>query len=96
MWRPVLASYRGISFIRNTPLLGPYSRNIPRVIWCRITGPRGTDASRASTVILDGVVCPETWRGVEGRERGDSAVLRVLATNAGWGKLGRARFDTHL
>ena len=26
-------AYRGISFIRNTPLLGPYSRTIPRVLW---------------------------------------------------------------
>ena len=28
-----LALYRGTSFIRNTPLLGTYSRNIPRVLW---------------------------------------------------------------
>ena len=28
-WR----SYRGISLIRNSSLLGPYSRTIPRVIW---------------------------------------------------------------
>jgi len=27
------ASYRGTSLIRNTPLVGPYSRTIPRVIW---------------------------------------------------------------
>ena len=25
--------YRGTSLIRNTPLLGPYSRTIPRVVW---------------------------------------------------------------
>ena len=25
--------YRGIALIRNTPLLGPYGRTIPRVIW---------------------------------------------------------------
>ena len=25
--------YRGTSLIRNTPLLGPYSRAIPRVLW---------------------------------------------------------------
>ena len=25
--------YRGTSLIRNTPLLGPYSRTIPRVLW---------------------------------------------------------------
>jgi len=25
--------YRGTSLIRNTPLLGPYSRTIPKVIW---------------------------------------------------------------
>ena len=25
--------YRGTSLIRNTPLLGPYSRTIPVVIW---------------------------------------------------------------
>jgi len=25
--------YRGTSLIRDTPLLGPYSRSIPRVIW---------------------------------------------------------------
>ena len=25
--------YRGTSFIRNTPLLGPYSRTMPRVLW---------------------------------------------------------------
>jgi len=25
--------YRGASLIRNTPLIGPYSRTIPRVIW---------------------------------------------------------------
>ena len=28
-----LAVYRGTSLIRNTPLLGPYSRTIPRVLW---------------------------------------------------------------
>ena len=28
-----IARYRGTSLIRNSPLLGPYSRNIPRVIW---------------------------------------------------------------
>ena len=27
------AQYRGTSLIRNTPLLGPYSRTIPRVVW---------------------------------------------------------------
>jgi len=26
-------AYRGTSLIRNTPLLGPYSRTIPRVLW---------------------------------------------------------------
>jgi len=26
-------TYRGTSLIRNTPLLGPYSRTIPRVLW---------------------------------------------------------------
>ena len=26
-------SYRGTSLIRNTPLLGPYSRTVPRVLW---------------------------------------------------------------
>ena len=25
--------YRGTSLIRNTPLLGPYSRNMPRALW---------------------------------------------------------------
>ena len=25
--------YRAAFFIRNTPLLGPYSRTIPRVLW---------------------------------------------------------------
>jgi hypothetical protein len=25
--------YRGTSLIRNTPLLGPYSRTLPRVLW---------------------------------------------------------------
>jgi len=25
--------YRGISLISNTPLLGPYGRTIPRVVW---------------------------------------------------------------
>jgi len=25
--------YRGTSRIRNTPLLGPYSRSIPKVMW---------------------------------------------------------------
>jgi hypothetical protein len=28
-----LPRYRGTSLIRNTPLLGPYSRTLPRVIW---------------------------------------------------------------
>ena len=26
-------SYRGTSLVNNTPLLGPYSRTIPRVLW---------------------------------------------------------------
>ena len=33
--RPIIyvhASYRGTSLIRNTPLLGPYSRTVPRVL----------------------------------------------------------------
>jgi len=30
--------YRGISLIRNTPLLGPYSRTIPRVLWWSFGG----------------------------------------------------------
>ena len=30
---PRRSSIRGSSLIRNTPLLGPYSRTIPRVIW---------------------------------------------------------------
>ena len=25
--------YRGTSLIRNTPLLGPYGRTLPRVLW---------------------------------------------------------------
>ena len=25
--------YRGTSLIRNTPLLGPYSRTMPRALW---------------------------------------------------------------
>ena len=25
--------YRGVSLIRNTPLLGPYSKTVPRVLW---------------------------------------------------------------
>ena len=29
----IVAPYRGISLIRNTCLLGPYSRTIPRVLW---------------------------------------------------------------
>ena len=27
-------AFRGISLRRNTPLLGSYSRTIPRVTWC--------------------------------------------------------------
>jgi len=27
------ATYKGTSLIRNTPLLGPYSRTIPRIVW---------------------------------------------------------------
>ena len=29
-----LTTPRGTSFMRNTPLLGPYSKTIPRVLWC--------------------------------------------------------------
>ena len=29
----LLNEYRGTSLLRNTPLLGPYSRTMPRVIW---------------------------------------------------------------
>ena len=32
-WKLLFLGYRGTSLIRNTPLLGPYSRTIPRVIW---------------------------------------------------------------
>ena len=28
-----VGNYRGASLIRNPPLLGPYSRTIPRVLW---------------------------------------------------------------
>ena len=30
---PHAVTYRGTSLIINTPLLGPYSRTIPRVLW---------------------------------------------------------------
>ena len=28
-----ISAYRGTSLMRNTPLLGPFSRTIPRVLW---------------------------------------------------------------
>ena len=31
--RLLRSMYRGTSLIRNTPLLGPYRRTIPRVLW---------------------------------------------------------------
>ena len=31
-------TYRGTSLMSNTPLLGPYSRTIPRVLWRRKGG----------------------------------------------------------
>jgi hypothetical protein len=33
--------YRGTSLIRNSPLLGPYSRAMPRVLGGALWGPRG-------------------------------------------------------
>jgi len=35
-WR--VGSYRGTSLIRNCLLLGPYSRPMPRVLWCSYGG----------------------------------------------------------
>ena len=31
--RDAIKGYRGTSLIRSTPLLGPYSRTIPEVLW---------------------------------------------------------------
>ena len=36
--RPVGGDYRGTSLIGNIPLVGPYSRTIPRVLWWSLGG----------------------------------------------------------
>ena len=63
--------YRGTSLIRNTPLLGPYSRTIPRVLW----------RSQGGGLFLMSEVPLYTGAGrvVRGAERVLAGVLALLA-----------------
>ena len=64
--------YRGTSLIRNTPLLGPYSGIIPRVLWWSYGGwavsyERGTPVPKVAAAGTDPstfareVVTPAHW-----------------------------------
>ena len=49
--RCCIAFYRGTSLIRNTPLLGPYSRTIPGVLWWSWGG--GAVSCERDTPVVD-------------------------------------------
>ena len=69
-----MGGYRGTSLIRNRPLLGPYSRTIPRVIWWSVGG--GAVSSERGTHVgptVEFALAMEIERERE-RERGSMCV----------------------
>ena len=75
-----MRGYRGTSLIINTPLLGPYSRTIPRVLWWSCGGG-AVPHERGTPVIVTHRWFVTTWpsvgwveQGVQSDEKGAECV----------------------
>ena len=69
--------YRGTSVIRNTPLLGPYRRPMPRVLG-GVLGGWAFSYERGTPVLLQGPVVSVSPRVLTAEPSGQAPVVRHL------------------